>query len=283
MAAAPTLQVRSMRRQELGLALDWADREGWNPGLKDSDCFHAADSDGFLIGCLGQEPVACISSVSYGENYGFIGLYIVKPELRGRGYGRRIWQAGMKKLGDRVIGLDGVTAQQDNYQKSGFVLAHRNIRFGGTPQLAPVRDAKLTQIDFAWEQPILDYDRPFFPATRSSFLRCWLWPDHRKAVALVENGRIKGYGVIRACRRGFKIGPLFADNEEGADLLFRALAANAHADPVYLDCPEPNRSATDLATRHALYPVFETARMYRGRVSDLSLSRTYGITTFELG
>src|SRR4051794_3108812 len=97
-----------MCRQELGLVLDWADREGWNPGLKDSDCFHAADNDGFLICCLGQEPVACISSVSYGENYGFIGFYIVKPELRGRGYGRRIWQAGMKKLGDRVIGLDGV-------------------------------------------------------------------------------------------------------------------------------------------------------------------------------
>jgi hypothetical protein len=32
-----------------------------------------------------------------------------------------------------------------------------------------------------------------------------------------------------------------------------------------------------------LYPVFETARMYRGRVPDLSLARTYGITTFELG
>jgi hypothetical protein len=59
---------------------------------------------------------------------------IVKPDLRGRGYGLRIWQAGMKRLGSRVIGLDGVTTQQDNYQKSGFVLAHRNIRFGGTPR-----------------------------------------------------------------------------------------------------------------------------------------------------
>jgi hypothetical protein len=72
--------------------------------------------------------------VSYGEYYGFIGFFIVKPDVRGRGYGFGIWQAGMKKLEDRVIGLDGVTTQQDNYQKSGFVLAHRNIRFGGTPR-----------------------------------------------------------------------------------------------------------------------------------------------------
>jgi hypothetical protein len=49
------------------------------------------------------------------------------------------------------------------------------------------------------------------------------------------------------------------------------------------DCPEPNRSATDLSTRYGLYHVVETARMYRGHVPDLSLARTYGITTFELG
>ena len=272
-----------MRREELGLALDWADREGWNPGLRDSDCFHVADSDGFLIGCLGQEAVACISSVRYGENYGFIGFYIVKPELRGRGYGLSIWQAAMNRLAGRVVGLDGVISQQGNYQKSGFVLAHRNIRFGGTPQLAPVRASKLIEIGFDWEQPLIDYDEAFFPAKRISFLRCWLWPDHRKAFALAENGSTKGYGVVRACRRGFKIGPLFADTEEGADLLFRALAANANGEPVYLDCPEPNRSATALAIRYGLSPVFETARMYRGSAPDLSLSRTYGITTLELG
>jgi GNAT superfamily N-acetyltransferase len=277
------LQVRPMSRQDLGLALDWAGREGWNPGLNDNDCFYAADRDGFLIGCQGQEPVACISSVKYGENYGFIGFYIVKPELRGRGYGMRIWQAAMARLDDRVLGLDGVTARQHSYERSGFVLAHRNIRFGGTLHLAPVQDRRLTEIGFGWEQPIIDYDQAFFPAERSSFLRCWLWPDHRKALALVENAQIKGYGVIRACRRGFKIGPLFADDEQGADLLFRALAGNANDEPVYLDCPEPNRSATDLAVRYRLSPVFETARMYRGRVPDVSLSRTYGITTFELG
>jgi hypothetical protein len=276
-------QVRPMSRQELDLALDWADREGWNPGRQDSDCFHVADPDGFLIGCQGEIPVACISCVRYGETYGFIGFYIVRPELRGCGYGVRIWQAGMKRLNGRVVGVDGVTAQQHNYEKRGFVLAHRNIRFGGTPRLATIQHPQLTHIGFGWEQRIIDYDQAFFPADRASFLRCWICPDHRTALALTEKGAVKGYGVIRACRMGFKIGPLFADNEEAADLLFRALAVKANGNLVYLDCPEPNRSATDLATRYGLSPVFETARMYRGRAPYVSLSRTYGITTFELG
>ncbi len=37
----------------------------------------------------------------------------------------------MARLGARTVGLDGVVAQQENYKKSGFVLAHRNVRHGG--------------------------------------------------------------------------------------------------------------------------------------------------------
>ena len=127
------------------------------------------------------------------------------------------------------------------------------------------------------------YDRPFFPAARDAFLRCWLQPVERKGLALIEDGAVRGYGVVRPCRRGFKIGPLFADSDDGADLLFRALAARAKGEEVFLDCPEPNRPATDLAARYGLSPVFETARMYRGAAPDLPLARIYGITTFELG
>ena len=272
-----------MTRSDLDLMVAWAAREGWNPGLADADCFHAADPEGFLVGRLGHEPAACISVVTYGAAFAFLGFYMVKPELRGRGYGLSLWQAGMARLGSRTVGLDGVIAQQENYKRSGFVLAHRNIRFGGVPDCEPPRDAGIVPIDASLVDAVIAYDRAFFPAARDTFLRCWLRPSQRKGMALIENGTVRGYGVVRACHDGFKIGPLFADTDEGADLLFRALAASAKGERVFLDCPEPNRSATDLAARHGLSPVFETARMYRGGAPDLPLPRIYGITTFELG
>jgi hypothetical protein len=43
--------------------------------------------------------------------------------------------------------------------------------------------------------------------------------------ALVKNGSTRSNGVIRACRLGSKIGPLFADTTGGADVLFSALVA----------------------------------------------------------
>lgn len=277
------LTIRVMTREDLDLAIDWASAEGWNPGLTDAGCFHAADPAGFLMAFVRDEPVASISVVRYGGTFGFLGLYIVRPDQRGRGFGYRLWQAGMASLAGCVVGLDGVVAQQANYGRSGFALAHRNVRFGGTPQVEAPRHEGLRQVTPEIVDAVLAYDRPLFPAPRETFLRCWLRPDTRKAVAFVDEGGIRGYGVIRACRSGYKIGPLFADGEREADLLFRALAVEAKGDAVFLDLPEPNEAAMALAARHGLSPVFETARMYRGAPPDLPLSRTYGISTFELG
>ncbi len=263
--------------------VEWAAREGWNPGLADADCFHAADPAGFLIGHIAGQPAACISVVAYEPAFAFLGFYIVKPELRGRGYGLSLWQAGMARLGNRIVGLDGVIAQQENYKRSGFVLAHRNVRFGGVPDCEQSPDSRVVPISANLVDAVSVYDRPFFPASRDAFLRCWLRPERRAGRVLIEDGTVRGYGVIRPCRHGFKIGPLFADTDEAADILFRALAASAKGEEVFFDCPEPNRPATDLAARYGLSPVFETARMYRGRAPDLPLPRIYGITTFELG
>jgi hypothetical protein len=272
-----------MTRAELDLAVEWAAGEGWNPGLSDASCFHAADPEGFLVALHGGEPVASISVVRYGGNFAFLGFYIVRPDMRGRGHGWRLWQAGMARLEGCTVGLDGVVAQQPNYGRSGFVLAHRNIRFGGAPRVEPPSDSGLREIDEALVDAVIAYDRAFFPAPRERFLQCWLSAKGHRGVALVTAGRIRGYGVARPCRSGTKIGPLFAETQADADALFRALAARAPGTPIFLDLPEPNQAALDLAARYGLTPAFETARMYRGKAPDLPLDRIYGITTFELG
>ncbi len=279
----PTFAIRTMLPHEADLAVEWAAREGWNPGLHDARCFLAADPEGFLVGLLDNVPVAAISAVRYGSNFGFLGFYIVSPAHRGKGYGLRIWNAAMHQLQGRTIGLDGVPAQQDNYRKSGFELAYRSVRNqgrGGCP--APDRElAPLADLPF---EAVAGFDRRFFPARRQGFLRSWLDQPGARALAAMDGPDLAGYGVIRPCRSGFKIGPLFANDAAMADALYAGLAANLPIEaPVFLDTPEANSAALDLARRRGMEPVFETARMYAGDPPDIDLGGVFGVTSFELG
>jgi hypothetical protein len=276
------LTIRVMTRADLDRALSWAADEGWNPGLADAPCFQAADPDGFLMGFVGNEPVASISVVRYPADFGFLGLYIVRPQMRGQGYGFRLWQEGLKHLDGCAVGLDGVVAQQPNYARSGFRLMHRNLRFSGAPEIVAPADGRLQVVGKSLCPAVMAFDRRYFPSTRTHFLEPWLTQHGHLALALVEEGQVVAYGVSRRCRQGSKIGPLFAEREADADILFCGLVGRSQG-PVSIDLPEPNRAATALAERYGLAAAFETARMYRGQAPDLPLDRIYGITTFELG
>lgn len=276
--------IRTMGANELDIAIGWAESEGWNPGRGDRDAFLAADPEGFLMGFLGDEPVTAISVVRYGPAFGFLGFYICRPDQRGKGLGWRTWQVGLERLAGRTVGLDGVIAQQDNYRRSGFVLEHRNIRFVGAPRLSAPTDLRLVRVDGGNAAEVIGFDSGFFPAPRPRFLNAWLdGRGGRLAYALIDDGAIEGYGVIRPAVSGFKIGPLFACTAEGADILFRALAAVSGDEMLVIDCPEPNTAALALAERYGLSAAFETARMYRGAAPVLPLDSIFGITSFELG
>lgn len=283
-----TLEIRPMSIDDLKLTLDWAAAEGWNPGLDDAAPFLAADPDGFLMGWVDGEPAVSIAAVAYGTDYGFVGLYICREEYRGHGHGAALARAGLTRLEGRTIGLDGVVARIENYARLGFEAAHRSLRFGGAIHAEWPSDPRLVEIGedhLAGKvaNAIVRLDRAFFPADREAFVRAWIAPTAtRRAVALVDGDMLTGYGVIRACGEGSKIGPLFAISPEDAETMLRALAS-LQPGPVFLDVPEPNAAGLALAERHGMSVQFETVRMYRGPVPELPLGETYGITSFELG
>lgn len=276
--------VRRMNRQEIDIAVEWAAGEGWNPGLYDADCFYTADPNGFFIGLLDDQIVAVGSAVRYDDNFAFCGFYIVSSEYRGKGYGLTLTKERLAYVGNRNAGIDGVTNMLDKYARLGYKIAHNNARY-------QVDNLPSTSINHSTIKPIadsllpalFDYDRYHFPAPRQSFLEAWIKQPHSLSLTWLEDGEIRGYGVIRPCRKGFKIGPLFANSPTIADQLFQALANHANGDTIYLDIPENNNDARALVDRYQMEKVFETARMYLKGQPNLKDNQIYGITTFELG
>jgi len=279
--------IRPMARPELDLLVDWAAVEGWNPGVHDADMFWETDPEGFVAAEQGGALVGGGSIVSYDGRFGFMGFFIVAPDHRGRGLGRRLWVHRRDALLARLrpgaaIGMDGVFGMQAFYARGGFALAGRDLRMEGVGAPAP-RAPALVDAREVPPAELAAYDAGRFPAPRPGFVARWIAQPGARALAALEGGAIRGYGVVRPCRRGFKIGPLFAADAAVAEDLFRGLADHAAGAPLVLDVPEGNAAAMDLARRHGMREVYGCARMYLGPPPDLPDHEVFGVTTFELG
>ncbi|MDF0589873.1 GNAT family N-acetyltransferase [Candidatus Methanocrinis natronophilus] len=176
-----------------------------------------------------------------------------RREYRGQGFGMRLWQEGMDHLRGRNVGLDGVVEEQEKYKESGFRLIHRSIRFQGTGTGDDRSDRGVVELAELPFEDLLSYDTRHFPAERGRFLKSCIARECSSGFAFIGDGEIEGYGLLRRCRTGFKIGPLFAEDGGVAESLFSALAGRAdRCSPIYLDVPEPNSSALSLPARHGM-------------------------------
>ncbi len=274
--------IRILDGDEIATLVDWAAKEGWNPGLDDPPAFRAADPGGFLGLFADGAMAAGISAVAYGRSFGFIGLYICRPDLRGRGLGRRIWDAGMARLGGRCVGLDGVPEQEANYRKMGFEVAYRTLRFSGpAPKAAPPAGTRIVKAD-PNDAGLAAYDAGVFPTPREAFLSAWL-SGPRIARMAVRDGRVVGYGATRKCRQGWKVGPLFADTLADGAALLAGLGSATGGEELHLDVPDTGHGFGSWLEQAGFTQGFATARMYRNGVPEGAPSRVLATTTLELG
>jgi GNAT superfamily N-acetyltransferase len=277
--------MRRMSRAEFDVVVEWAAAEGWNPGRGDADVFFATDPSGFFVGELDGELVASISIVTYDDGRAFLGFYIVRPDLRGKGYGLRLWDFARRRVDVTGTGLDGVMAQIESYRRSGFALAHWNTRFvsmtpPNPPEVAPaVRRLMGTDVE-----DLLRYDRDVFGCSRFEFVRGWVAQAQARTFVAIEEERLRGYGMLRPAVDGSRVGPLFADTPDLAGAVLDAMIASVQpGEKVSVDVPGNNPAALQMAAERSMTPEFETARMYAGEPPSMESTKVFGITSFELG
>lgn len=290
--ACPAFAIRIMTEDDLRATAQWATKEGWNPGYADGGAFQQADHEGFFMGHLDGQRAVTISSVRYGDGFGFIGLCICAPKYRGKGFSLVMFKRAMEHLDGRVIGLDAVGAQEARYAAQGFATAHDVIRFKGRVVWDEVSDGDIQRdgslvVERPGEdsmQSLLEFDRQHFPAARERFVRAWVHnPGHVARVAL-RNGRVVGYGVCRPSENGARVGPLFATSSSVASALLKAITGDDQEVEVCVDVPGPNLRGVELAENVGLKRLCSFKRMYRGAPPYLPMQSIFAVTTaLELG
>ena len=281
------LEFRKLTFQDLSTLVEWARDEGWNPGLHDAEVYWATDPNGFYGYYFEESLIGGGSIVSYNNEFGFMGLFIVRPEFRTNGIGEKLWYQRRNLLKERLnsntsIGMDGVVAMQSFYKKGGFELYFKDERYEKIgmefyldPNISSIREQDLPEI--------LDYDKQCFGFYRPQFLNPWIKLPGNKNFKYVEKNQLKGFCVLRKVSKGFKIGPLFADTPEIAEELYKACLTSVIGEPLYIDIPMSNQAAIQMISKHKAKYVFECARMYYGPPPKIAMEKVYGITSFELG
>ena len=167
--------ISQMTKEEVSVVIDWARKEGWNPGLHDADCFYQTDPNGFFAGKLNGKIIAIGSAVNYDEQFAFCGFYRVDPAYRGKGYGLGLTKARLAYIGKRNAGIDGVVNMLEKYSHLGYRLAYHNARYHGEKLCVELfknqHIVRLNQVPLA---QLVRYDRLHFPALRERFLSCWI-------------------------------------------------------------------------------------------------------------
>lgn len=276
------ISTQPMTQSDLETVLTWAAAEGWNPGLMDAAAFRATDPNGFFLTTVDQTPVVAVSVVNHDLENAFLGLYICRPDWRGRGLGLMTWNVGLEHAGARSIGLDGVPEQEPNYRVSGFKKSGSSLRHEGRIDGVASSNTRLAvESDIGH---LVELDGRANGYRRTAFLRSWLWDDAqtRGTRVYMRDGDAVGFATWRACQVGTKIGPVVAPDVAIALELISDIAAFRRDGPLVVDVPENNRALRRELEAWGFSVPFVTARMYRGTPPEPDATQ-HAIATMELG
>lgn len=158
--------------------------------------------------------------------------------MRGKGWGGKLFQAGMDYFAShntKIVGLDAVQEQVETYGRRGFIEKGR-IRLMMREGLGvQALEGGLGRTADGEELVPLDH-LPSSVVTQSDFentglQRQKLWSKEAMfsrpdtfGFALVKEGtkdELEGWILVRSCQHGFRFGPLYATSPARASLLLR--------------------------------------------------------------
>lgn len=142
---------RKLNRDQVHQLVSWAEIEGWNPGPHDADLFYMADPDGFYGYFYEEQLIGGGSLVSYNGAFGFMGLFIMKPEFRN--HGTKFVDASSWITPQLTATIDGLCNQIE-----GFYYGRLDIMYASFDALTQGQNFAVVELNGAMSEPAHIYD-----------------------------------------------------------------------------------------------------------------------------
>jgi hypothetical protein len=137
-------------------------------------------------------------------------------------------------------------------------------------------------------QLMVKYDTSLWGSSRHEMFNTMLMQPESYAFVTFnqKTGAINGYGVIRPCIKGYRIGPIYCEDKESAKLLTEILTAQIPSgSKIIFDIPDKNTFSHLFAEYFNLTAASEvdTKAMFKGEPHDGREEICYGVASLEIG
>jgi len=287
------LSKKQMNIEDFMVVQSWCMKEGWNVGKYDNTFYYQIDPKGHFLFFKEQNPIGSMSLVKHSNQFFTIGPFIVIESERGIGYGSQIWQQVITRLNnypDANVLLYAVPQQIARYQEEGFKPCQNHLRWViNSPLFSSEKDQhQVYPVSLKSLNRIFEFDQNIFGYCRKNTLTSVLSHPQINGYYVEADNTIVGYGLIRPCIHGYRIGPLYANNADIAKLLLMKLVAIAGRENIILDIPEMNVTGQKLMLSLGAKRDIscDTMMMVKGNLSsefEFNIEKNYGLFSLEIG
>jgi ribosomal protein S18 acetylase RimI-like enzyme len=237
--------IRRMSPDDIPAAMLLKQSAGWNQTEQDWANVLALEPEGCWVYEAAGNLAGSATAVCYGQELAWIGMVLVLPQFRGRGYGRALMEHALRFLEQRrvrAVRLDATDMGQPLYAKLGFrdecaierwsAPAGVNLRSGSEAQAETLDDVAAVSA----------LDRRAFGADRLAVL------DRLAACFPAASLRAsRGFGMARPGSEAHFLGPCVAEEAVTARGLIETLLSRQAGRAVFWDLLPENAEAARMA------------------------------------
>lgn len=264
------MRLRVMTSADIPAGMRLKERAGWNQTAEDWRRFLERSPEGCFVAEVGAQVCGTVTTITFEDRFAWIGMVLVDPEYRGRGFGTALLERAIRYLDEQhlpALKLDATPQGKPLYEKLGFRSEYEIARWSrkqppseARPALTGVREP----VSPALLERICEVDRQVFGADRSGLLKSLHDQAPELTLGVLKAGALAGYALGRRGSFADHLGPWMALDPDTARQLLESFLARSSRETQIADCLNAHAASGDLLKSFGFSYTRPLVRMFRG-------------------
>ncbi len=264
------MRLRLMTSADIPAGMRLKELAGWNQTAADWRRFLERSPEGCFVAEVGAQVCGTVTTIAFEDRFAWIGMVLVDPEYRGRGFGTALLERAIRYLDEldlSALKLDATPQGRPLYEKLGF---RSEYEIGRWTRRQPAGTAKQPRTGVresaspALLEGIFEFDRQVFGADRSGLLRSLHEEAPELTLGILKDGTLAGYALGRRGSFADHLGPWMASDPDTARQLLEGFVAGSSRETQIADCPNAHAASGDLLRFFGFSYSRPLIRMFRG-------------------